>query len=56
MHRLKADFKSRTVGGVEHEQWQHEVTGGGRIWYCIDDDHRILHLTYAVTGHPAHTD
>lgn len=55
MHRLKADFKTRIVGAVSYEQWQYEVTGGGRIWYCIDDLHRMLHITYAGTRHPTRT-
>lgn len=55
MHRLKADLKTRIVGGVEHERWQYEITGGGRIWYCIDDRRTTLHLTYAGTGHPSRT-
>jgi hypothetical protein len=32
------------------EQWQFEVTSGGRIWYAIDDRTRTLWLT-----HPAQT-
>ncbi|MGH8901772.1 MAG: hypothetical protein ACRDYA_08825 [Egibacteraceae bacterium] len=56
MHRLKADFKNRAVAGTSYEQWQYEVTGGGRIWYCIDDARGVLHITYAGTGHPARTD
>jgi len=56
MHQLKAGFKTRAVGGVEYEQWQYEVTGGGRLWYCVDDKRRVLHITYAGTGHPSRTD
>jgi len=38
------------------EQWQYEVTGGGRIWYLVDDATRTVWLTYAGTGHPKATD
>jgi hypothetical protein len=38
------------------EQWQYEVTGAGRLWYCIDDEHRTVWLTDAVTGHPKVTE
>jgi len=55
MHRLKADLKTRVVAGTAYEQWQYEITGGGRIWYCIDDEKQLVHLTYAGTGHPART-
>ncbi|WP_218002952.1 hypothetical protein [Nocardia asiatica] len=44
------------LGGVELEQWQYEITGGGRIWYAIDDADRILYLTLAGTGHPRQTE
>jgi len=46
----------REVGGKTLEQWQYEVTGGGRIWYCIDDDRHTVWLTLASVGHPAQTD
>jgi hypothetical protein len=38
------------------EQWQSEVTGAGRIWYCIDDAHRTAWPTHAVTAHPKATE
>lgn len=44
------------VGASTLEQWQYEVTGGGRIWYAIDDDARTLWITQAGTGHPKQTD
>ncbi|WP_216916303.1 hypothetical protein [Nocardia noduli] len=55
-HRLKFNVKSIKLGGVELEQWQYEITGGGRIWYAIDDESRTLYLTLAGTGHPRQTD
>lgn len=39
-HRLKGSLGSRRVDGVDMEQWQFEVTAGGRIWYCIDEKRR----------------
>lgn len=54
-HPLKGDLGSRSVGGRVLEQWQFEVTGAGRVWYCIDDDHQVVHLTLATVGHPAAT-
>jgi hypothetical protein len=38
------------------EQWQYEVTGGGRIWYCVDDGHRTIWMTDCSVGHPKATD
>lgn len=54
--RLKGSLAHTTVGGTEYDQWQYEVTGGGRIWYVIDDDSRTVHITLASTGHPKQTD
>lgn len=55
-HRLKGRLGTVVVGGQAMEQWQFEVTSGGRIWYAIDDRMRILWLTHAGTGHPRQTD
>jgi len=41
---------------MELEQWQIEVTGGGRIWYLVDDDARTVWLVEAGTGHPRATE
>jgi hypothetical protein len=38
------------------EQWQYEVTAGGRIWYCIDDDRRTMWMIDASVGHPKATE
>ena len=38
------------------DQWQYEVTGAGRIWYCIDDERRTLYLTLATVVHPRQTE
>ena len=55
-HRLKGTLGTRAVGGVAMEQWQFEVTGAGRIWYCIDDNKRRVVITWASTGHPKATE
>ena len=55
-HRLKGSLGQRLINGVEMEQWQYEVTGAGRLWYCIDDEHRTVWLTDASTGHPKATE
>lgn len=55
-HRLKFDLKWVKIDNVELEQWQYEVSGGGRIWYAIDDERKILWITQAGTGHPRQTD
>lgn len=55
-HPLKGSLGARPVNGIELEQWQYEVTGGGRLWYCIDDDSRTVWLTAASVGHPKATE
>lgn len=55
-HRLRHDRAWGMHDGRTLEQWQYEVTGGGRIWYLIDADRSIVWLTHAGTGHPKATD
>lgn len=55
-HPLKGSLAERMVNGRELEQWQYEVTCGGRIWYCIDDPDRSLWMTHCSVGHPKETD
>ncbi|MFI6161919.1 hypothetical protein ACIA59_18495 [Micromonospora haikouensis] len=55
-HRLKGALASAAWKGEQFERWQYEVTGGGRIWYLIDDERRTVWLTYAGAGHPRETD
>ncbi|MEV4710543.1 hypothetical protein [Micromonospora sp. NPDC049374] len=55
-HRLKGTLASAGWKGQELERWQYEVTGGGRIWYLVDDERRTVWLTYVGTGHPRETE
>lgn len=55
-HPLKGILGTRLVNGKTLAQWQYEVTGGGRLWYCIDDQGRIVWLTAATVGHPKATE
>jgi hypothetical protein len=55
-HRLKGSLGTGTFKGRPVERWQYEVTGGGRIWYLLDDVGRTAWITYAGTGHPKATD
>jgi hypothetical protein len=55
-HPLKGSLSTRVVNGQKLEQWQYEVTGAGRLWYCIDDQRRLVWLTDATTGHPKTTE
>jgi hypothetical protein len=55
-HRLRGELAARLVAGKELEQWQYEVTAGGRIWYCPDPDRRIVWLVAASPAHPKRTE
>jgi hypothetical protein len=55
-HPLRGTFSQRVVNGEELEQWQYEITGAGRLWYCIDDARRTVWLTAATVGHPKATE
>lgn len=55
-HRLKGSLASGGWKGRQLERWQYEVTGGGRIWYLVDDERRTAWITYAGTGHPRETE
>ena len=55
-HRLRGSLGDRAVNGVEMEQWQYEVTAGGRVWYFIDDDRRTVWMTDASVDHPKATE
>jgi hypothetical protein len=56
IHPLKGSLGKKTIGGRELAQWQYEVTGAGRIWYCPDDARKVVHITWACAGHPPRTD
>jgi hypothetical protein len=55
-HPLKGSLGQRSVNGADLEQWQYEVTAGGRLWYCIDDRGKTVWLTDAHVGHPKATE
>jgi hypothetical protein len=55
-HPLMGELGKRDVKGERLDQWQYEVTGAGRVWYCIDDKNRRVWLTLAATGHPKSTE
>jgi len=55
-HRLRGSLATRDVKGKVLDQWQYEVTSGGRIWYCPDSDARIVWITQASTAHPKATE
>ncbi|GGP77826.1 hypothetical protein GCM10010140_02420 [Streptosporangium pseudovulgare] len=55
-HPLHHDLATVSFKGRVLDQWQYEVTGGGRVWYLIDDTTRTAWITYASPAHPRATD
>ncbi|GEL18360.1 hypothetical protein [Pseudonocardia asaccharolytica] len=55
-HRLRGQLAERVIGGRTLEQWQYEVTAGGRIWYCPDAERRIVWVVAAGPAHPKTTE
>ena len=55
-HRLRGDLATHRHNGRDMEQWEYEVTSGGRVRYAIDDDNRTVWLIYASPRHPKDTD
>lgn len=53
---LKGKYAQRTVGGTALPQWQHEMTGAGRVWYCVDKKARTVWITKVSLTHPKETD
>lgn len=55
-HRLRGDLGTHRHNGQDLEQWEYEVTSGGRVRYAIDDTNRVVWLVYASPRHPKDTD
>lgn len=55
-HRLRGNLGSIEVKGASLEQWQYEVTAGGRVWYAVNSSERVVWISYASTRHPQATE
>lgn len=54
--RLKGRLGEVVVSGRALEQWQYEITAGGRTWYCPEDATQTVWITWTGTGHPRATE
>lgn len=54
--RLRGELATHQFEGRPLEQWQIEVTGGGRIFYLVDDEKRTVWVITASCGHPKKTE
>lgn len=55
-HRLRADLAIYVYRGCELDQWEYEVTSGGRVRYAVDDQNKTVWIVYASPRHPKDTD
>lgn len=55
-HQLRGSLSTDVHAGQDLPQWQYEVTGGGRVWYLVDEVKRICWIKFASTSHPKLTD
>lgn len=60
-HPLKGTLGVVIVKGVTLQQWQFEITGGGRVWYAPQPmvgrgAPGIVWITLASPGHPGETE
>ncbi|MEW5658314.1 hypothetical protein ABGT92_23710 [Streptomyces cinereoruber] len=55
-HRLKYDLATVVFEGKSRDQWQIEVTSGGRVWYVVDEERKIVWILHAASRHPKKTE
>jgi hypothetical protein len=55
-HPLQGKLAAAKVGDIRLPQWQHEITGAGRIWYCPDKTARTIWITRVTFKHPRETE
>ena len=51
-HQLKGPLAEKWIGDVKLPQWQHEITGAGRVFSCPDRDNRVVWVTRVDLAHP----
>lgn len=52
---LRGDLGRVSINGTTLEQWQYEISGGGRVWYAVQDSDRMVWITKASARHPNET-
>lgn len=54
-HQLKPPLHQKRIGSKVLPQWQHELTGQGRVFYCPDRTEHVIWITRITLGHPRET-
>jgi hypothetical protein len=53
---LKPPLDVKWIAGKQLPMWQHEMTAGGRVWYCADRSSHFVWLVKIALSHPKETD
>ena len=53
--RLKGPLATKRIAERALPQWQHEMTGAGRVFYCPDRETRTVWVTLVALAHPRGT-
>jgi hypothetical protein len=54
--QLRGPLAEKWIGNVKLPQWQHEVSGAGRVFYCPDRGSRVVWVTRVDLAHPKETE
>lgn len=52
-HTMRGELEFVVRDGHSFHRWQHELPGGARIWFYVDDG--VVWLTHVYTSHPNQT-
>lgn len=55
-HRLKPPLETKRIADQRLPQWQHEMSGAGRIHYCPDREARVVWITMVALAHTKETE
>jgi hypothetical protein len=55
-HQLRGSLAEKRIGDAKLPQWQHEMSGAARIFYCPDRDESIVWVTRVDLAHPKETE
>ncbi|MEV7506480.1 hypothetical protein AB0O57_00810 [Streptomyces sp. NPDC091201] len=53
---MKYDLATAFYNGKDRDQWQIEVTSGGRVWYVVEEERKTVWLLHAAAKHPKRTE
>lgn len=52
-HTMRGELAKVVREGRAHDRWQHELPGGARIWFYVDEG--TVYLVDVFTAHPNQT-